>query len=205
VPLLKVLFYLAVAGAAAVGFALHEHVHSERWKVKTLADGYVAPTETVASSIEEQHLLPTPKVGEDISRLSSERTVYRLVADLIEVKKEFDGDYHLVLEDPRTHLRMIAEIPDTAGDAPLSYRTRFGQARDTVDRIMGSVNMMAKSPEARTTIEITGLGFFDEPHMFTPFGMAPNCREIHPVLGIRIVTPNETEASSVLHGRPDGG
>jgi hypothetical protein len=205
VSLLKVLFYLAVAGAAVVGFALHEHVHSERWKVKTLADGYITPAEPNQSSIEEQHALLTPKVGEDIPRLASERTVYRLVANLVEVKKEFDGDYHLVLEDPRTHLRMIAEIPDTSGDAPPGYRIRFGEARDAIDRIVGSVNMMAKSPKVKTTIEITGLGFFDEPHIFTPYGMAPNCREIHPVLGIRTVTPNESEATSVLHSRPDGG
>jgi hypothetical protein len=202
---LKVLFYLAVAGAAVVGFALHEHVHSERWKVKTLADSLVVRGEPVPTTIEEQQALPSADIGESIPRQASERTLYQVVANLVEVKKEFDGDYHLVLEDPQTHLRMIAEIPDTDGFAPRTYRDRFGNAREAIDRIVGNPSMVARSPKSTTTLEITGLGFFDEAHVFTPNGMSPNCREIHPVLGIRLISPNESSSRSVLNGRPYGG
>jgi hypothetical protein len=190
VTIIKTLFLLFIGGAATVGIALHDHVHSERWKVKTLADSVVIGSSPVATSIEEQLALPAPKVEESLPRTQSERTLYTLTANLVDVKKEFDGDYHLVLEDPRTHLRMIAEIPDTEGSAPERYKLAFAAARSVIDRGLGRPGLFTRAPHERTEIEITGMGFFDDQHVFTPHGMAANGREIHPVLSVKLGSKN---------------
>lgn len=181
---LKSLVFLIASGSALLGFELHEHVHSARWRVKTLADSAAIPAQPVSSSIEEQLALPSPPVDETVPRLPSEREYIRITANLIEAVKEFDGDYHLVLEDPATHLRMIAEIPDTGGLAPNICRSQFAAARATIDKLAGKPGFL-KARGENAKVEITGLGFFDEPHIFTPKGMAPNRREIHPVLSVK--------------------
>lgn len=183
--ILKLLVIVITGGAAVLGVELAEHTHSERWNVKTLADSLVVESPAIPTTIEEQASIPTPSVGESVKRLPSERTLYSLTARLVEVKKEFDGDYHLVLEDSRTHLRMIAEIPDTPNKAPACYRADYAQARQTIDALVGRPGLFAIRPKVAPTIEIAGIGFFDEPHMFTPGGMAQNGREIHPVLSVK--------------------
>src|SRR5579872_509380 len=125
--ILKVFVLLITSGAAFVGFELSAHVHSERWKVKTLADSFAVSSTAVPTTISEQAALPEPNVGESVARLNSEKTLYDLHARLIEVKKEFDGDYHLVLEDPHTKLRMVAEIPDPTTPAPLADRRDYAE------------------------------------------------------------------------------
>jgi len=91
-----------------------------------------------------------------------------------------------VLQDPVTGLRIVAEIPDGTSQTSDVTRSKFTEARQTIDRLVGKPGMFkAVKPAVPPSIEITGLGFFDEPHMFTPEGMAPNCREIHPVLSVK--------------------
>ncbi len=183
--ILKVIVLVIASGAALLGIELSEHTHSERWRVKTLADGFYLGDSIHSTTIREQAALPEPKVDESVTRLPSERDLYSLTARLISVKKEFDGDYHLVLEDTATHLRMIAEIPDSSSTAPVGYKNDFIMARKEIDRLIGThPGMFAFHPVTTPMIEITGVGFFDEPHMFMPTGMAQNGREIHPVLRI---------------------
>lgn len=183
--ILKAFVLVIAAGATLLGVELSEHVHSERWKVKTLSDAYVLNQNAIPTTIEEQAAIPQPEVGESVRRLPSEKTLYELTAQVVEVKKEFDGDYHLVLEDPKTHQRMVAEIPDTTAKAPEQYRKDYIAARSEVERLIGKTpGMFAVHPLNALTVKIQGVGFFDEPHMFTPEGMAQNCREIHPVLRV---------------------
>jgi len=182
---LKVFVLLITGGAALVGMELSAHIHSERWKVKTLADSFAVNFPAISTTIPDQAALPEPKVGESVARLPSEKTLYTLNARLVEVKKEFDGDYHLVLEDPRTKLRMVAEIPDTTTPAPIADRKDYAAAREEIDRIAGQPGFFVHSLAEPPMIEITGIGFFDEPHLLTPDGMAPNGREIHPVLRVK--------------------
>ena len=191
--ILRVIVLVIASGAALLGVELSEHTHSERWKVKTLADGFVVGDSATSTTIGEQAAIPATSVGESVKRLPEERKLYSLTAQLVSIKKEFDGDYHLVLEDPVSHLRMIAEIPDSSSSAPFIYRNDFIQARNTIDQIIGThPGMFGFHPNPPPTIEVTGVGFFDEAHMFTPTGMAENCREIHPVLRI---SPVWTSAS----------
>ncbi|MDP4199964.1 MAG: hypothetical protein Q8922_08260 [Bacteroidota bacterium] len=186
--IIKALAFLLAGGSTLLGFELHEHVNSPRWKVKTLADSMALPAEVMPSSIEEQCALPAPKVDESVARLPSERQVFAVTANLIAAKREFDGDYHLVLEDPVTHLHIIAEIPDTTGKAPRSYRDQFAEARLAVDRICGAPGLLGIKIRQPVRIEVTGIGFFDEAHLITPNGMPSNFREIHPVIHIRVLS-----------------
>ncbi len=185
--IIQALAFLLAGGSTLLGFELHEHMHSPRWNVKTLADAFEAPATATRSTIEEQVAMPTPHVGESVGRLPTERQVFVISANLIAVKKEFDGDYHLVLEDPTTHLHMIAEIPEANGKTPRAYLDQFASARKTIDRIAGAPGILGKKFPRPVPIEITGLGFFDEEHLLTPNGMPSNCREIHPVLQVRVL------------------
>ncbi|HWF44000.1 MAG TPA: hypothetical protein VG537_05105 [Candidatus Kapabacteria bacterium] len=189
--LFKILFIATIIGVAAtIGFALHEHVHSERWQVKTLSDGYIPNDQPITTTIEEQRILPNPTVDESVGRLNCERTKYTLDANLIAVKKEFDGDYHLVLEDPKTHARIIAEIPDTNNQASSAYHKAFSAARAEVDSITGKPGIFSqiigRKPKHPTRVRVTGVGFFDEGHLIPQSGVAINDREIHPVLAIAV-------------------
>ncbi|HEY3876815.1 MAG TPA: hypothetical protein VGM92_15195 [Candidatus Kapabacteria bacterium] len=183
---MKALVLIIASGAVLVGIALTEHTRSDRWKVKTLADGFHVDTVAVATTIADQAAVPCPKVGEDVKRLPSEKTLYSLTARLVEAKKEFDGDYHLILEDPASHLRMIAEIPDTTAAASPVYRQDFARARTEITKLLGrKPGFLGVHPVGTCWVQVEGIGFFDEPHIFAPTGTAPNDREIHPVLHIQ--------------------
>jgi len=67
--ILRALLFVVVGGATLLGVELSEHVHSERWKVKTLGDAYTALGPAIPTTIEEQHALPMPEVGESVARL----------------------------------------------------------------------------------------------------------------------------------------
>jgi hypothetical protein len=187
VNILKALAFVIAGGSALLGIELHEHIHSPRWAVKTLGDGYAISEPAVRTTIEEQSALPAQHVEESVTRLPTERQLLTVSANLIEARKEFDGDYHLVLEDPTTHLRMIAEIPDTTGKALKMYKDRFVVARHAIDAIDGAPGMLGVNYKKPVAVEITGLGFFDEAHMITPNGMPQNFREIHPVIEVRVM------------------
>jgi hypothetical protein len=176
---------LVVAIGSIVSWQLEEHVHSTRWAVKTLADGFLPDTAVVKSSIGEQCCIPSVATDESMARHTTERTLYSVDAYLIEMKKEVDNDYHLVLEDPVTHHRMIAEIPD-GSDTPPAYAAKFRAARRQIDRAVGEPGFFATHIDPPVRITVTGLGFFDEPHFIPQSGMAKNCRELHPVVAIAI-------------------
>ena len=186
--ILKALAIIIAGGSALLGIELHEHINSPRWAVKTLGDGYVIGEQVVRTTIEEQSALPAQHVEEGVTRLAAEKQLLVVSANLVEARKEFDGDYHLVLEDPTTHLRMIAEIPDTTGKAARMYKERFVAARHIIDAIDGAPGMLGVNYKKPVAVEITGLGFFDEAHMITPKGMPQNFREIHPVIGVRVLS-----------------
>jgi hypothetical protein len=95
-----------------------------RWGVKTLSDGNASqvnftPRARTIRSL--RALVPPDALGKGTPRVRpTEYRVYRLRARLLEHKwvccgGDDDGDYHLVLADPRNRARtMVAEIPDPA-------------------------------------------------------------------------------------------
>src|SRR5437867_6052553 len=104
-------FFAWVSGGVLtiIGFAFYEHVHSVRWNVKTLADSFMCDTNCVITTIGEQRRLHPPPIDESMARQHNEQTTYRLRGYLVEAGIEEDGDYHLVIEEPKTGLQMVAE------------------------------------------------------------------------------------------------
>ena len=178
------------AAMAAIGLEFRRHLHSHRWDVKTLADGFIADSMPQPTTVPEQISLPKPRgIRQPIPRLPSERTVYVLTANMIEVKEDLDNDYKFVLQDPRTHATMIGEIPDSNGDdAPKRYRPIYRRARYVIDSIAGRMPEYADIKFSQPPlVRVTGVGFFDQPHPVPLSGTAPNNREIHPVLRIEVL------------------
>jgi hypothetical protein len=129
---------------------------TERWPVKTGQDpdrakvgknvinGEDLGAGIVESTVEELTSLPRPPGLEDESGDPpefqdvrdgvTETTIWRIEAQIISIKHESDGDYHLVLQGPSGQ-QMIAEVPrpstEFVGDSP--WLANFEQARKEID------------------------------------------------------------------------
>ncbi|HWF44001.1 MAG TPA: hypothetical protein VG537_05110 [Candidatus Kapabacteria bacterium] len=178
------------AAAAAIGLEFRRHIHSHRWDVKTLADGFIADSTPVPTTIDGQISLPEPTgIRQPTPRLPSEQTVYVLTGQIIHVKEDLDNDYKFIFEDPKSHNHMIAEIPDPNGDdAPNRYKPAYRRARHVIDSLTGAEpDYAGKKFTTPPIVRITGVGLFDQPHPLPLAGTAPNNREIHPVLKIEVL------------------
>ena len=128
----------------------------ERWRVKTgqdpdrakvgknFIDGKDLGAGIVEATLEELIALPRPPgmeiATQDPPQFTSvrdgvaEATIWRIVAKIIALKHEADGDYHLVLQGPSGQ-EMVAEIPTPTnvfvGDSP--WLDNIGQARQEID------------------------------------------------------------------------
>jgi hypothetical protein len=129
---------------------------SERWPVKTgqdpdrakvgknVIDGVDLGRGIVETTIEELVSLPRPPGLEnpqqdppqfkDVRDGVTEVTIWRIEAQIIALKHEHDGDYHLVLQ-AASGREMIGEIPtpttEFVGDSP--WIGNIGQARQQID------------------------------------------------------------------------
>ena len=165
--------------------------HSPRWLVKTLADAdtvHVRFDSIVRSTIREQRSLPAAEVGGGTRRLASETTCYEITCDLIAIKRELDGDYHLVVQEPDTLLLMIFELPnpELPEVAATSRAHLYAEAKRFIDSVAGDppllIERRLKKPIRLT---FTGIGFYDTRHLIPQMGMLPNRRELHPILSVR--------------------
>lgn len=222
-------------GAAKAGAAvLHPGV--ERWPVKTGTDADAAkvginnvngqnlgpgPVET---TVEEMRTFPravdmppvkksfaTNSFYQDRRAATTETTVWKLHATIVEAKLEQDGDYHLVLQgDSGMNATMIGEIPNPS---PIfvgnpEWLTHIKVARDAMDAKLGrpleavdfkttemappTKERFAAAPMKDETAAMTkvgsqatiiGVGFFDSNHGQT--GVAQNTAiELHPIFDI---------------------
>jgi hypothetical protein len=163
----------------------------ERWDVKTLSDpdvGKVRISKAVNTTVARLRLTrPSVKIGTHTPRLTTERTVYRLTAQLVEAKIESDGDVHLVITipgQPSSTRQMIAEFPK-ADCPPESGSPDVGlidKARSDFEQLCGIQHGSWKHLHGIATI--TGVGFFDVTHGGSgQRGHAPYNRELHPVIG----------------------
>ena len=165
------------------------HTHTPRWDVKTLNDAGVSSVDflhSIPTSVQDQTLLPKESVTENSARLVREDTLYSLTAKLIGMKFEDEGDYHLVIQDAATSATMIAEIPD-----PWDHRLKYSKYRQSFERIRKLISSKLGTPSASieylnppVKIRMTGVGFYDTQHVVPQEGMAPNLREIHPILDL---------------------
>src|SRR5262249_47179520 len=117
----------------------------ERAKVgKNIIDGEDLGAGIVESTLEELITLPRPPgleiAAQDPPEFAAVRdgvtevTVWRIVAKIVALKHEKDGDYHLVLQGTSGQ-QMVAEIPTPTtrfiGDSP--WIENIGQARNQLD------------------------------------------------------------------------
>jgi hypothetical protein len=151
----------------------HARVHCgvERWMVKTLQD---RPSLFPARTVTLRFLVTRPApAGLPVRRLPFERHICRVVAAVILVRHEDDGDYHLVLRDPSGRT-MIAETPMlacTVRATPLR-RMQMQTARN-------AARLCARA-------SVTGVAFSDFDH--GQIGVAPNAIELDPVLRFRCLS-----------------
>jgi hypothetical protein len=142
----------------------------ERWTVKTLQDRprLLPPRPTTIHYLVTR---PAPAVL-PYTRLSFEHHIFTLVASVILIRPEDDGDLHVVLEEG--HDDMITESPLSAcapRATPLRRR-QMAQARKAIRYCRRA--------------RVTGVAFFDFPHGQT--GVARNAIELHPILAFRCLS-----------------
>ncbi len=165
---------------------------TERWAVKTLSDEGVGcvdfrPKPTTISWLVSQ---PIPERVSDGSRANpAECQVWQVTGKLVEFKKEDDGDFHIVLEDPTLpKTTMVVEIPDAGcqGACAGSHESEIAQARDTFIRTFGLPTHRFHIVQETTVVTVTGVAFFDFKHRQR--GLAANGIELHPVIGFKLGT-----------------
>jgi hypothetical protein len=144
------------SAAAPAAQPLSDTPGTERWPVKTgqdsdrakvgknIIDGEDLGAGIVEATLEEMVSLPRPPGLEVATRDPpefagvrdgvTEVTIWRIVATIIALKHEKDGDYHLVLQGTSGQ-QMVAEIPTPTtqfiGDSP--WIENIGQARQEID------------------------------------------------------------------------
>jgi hypothetical protein len=150
----------------------------ERWPVKIALDRDAARVDTtpVTATIAQLGALPRPRETAYSARSGPyELRSYRVIGVLRRVRRETDGDWHLVLSDTGdARITMIAEVPDSN----CAIGARYAEAFARLGRRLDSLRVPA-------VVEVTGIGFFDRPH--GQRGAAPNWFELHPVLALRIM------------------
>ncbi len=131
------------------GAALRLHPGVERWAIKTGTDpevNTVGKDGIVDTTVDELVKIPRPRdfvpptsevpAYENRRAAPVETTVWRLQADVIAIKLEADGDFHLVLQGDSGE-QMIGEIPDPdpAFVNPSSpFAAHIKAARDAADQ-----------------------------------------------------------------------
>jgi hypothetical protein len=160
---------------------------SWRWPVKTGSDAsryQVSRTVSYTSVGYLGHLTPPSSFGSSAQdhriRWPEFRTWQINAVTLVAVKLEDDGDLHLRLRSSGQD--MIAEIPRPGCVSSASlWKAGITSARSAVtSRYWVS---LSRWHYVYRSIDIRGLGFFDEEHDVT--GAAPNDIELHPVIYIR--------------------
>jgi len=133
----------------------------ERWQVKTGTDPDVASVGKdgiVDTTVEELINIPRPKdfqpptqrtfpKYEDHRSAPVETTIWRLKADVIAVKLEADGDFHLVLQGVSGET-MVGEIPDPLPDFIKTTSPFFADVKAA--RAAAQAKLLGQVPGAMT-------------------------------------------------------
>ena len=180
-----------ITASKATGPTCGTQCGTERWPVKTLSDVDARSVNMTPIPITVSELVaaPAPSESSNDTRLNDiEKETLTVNALLMGFKLETDHDFHLVIEDARTHDTMIAEIPDPqcSGVCASIAHTQIAQTRSGF-----AAAFAATPPDEQYTaltpplpVTLMGVGFFDFYHGQT--GVARNCIELHPVLTITL-------------------
>jgi hypothetical protein len=155
----------------------------ERWPVKTLSDPDAkhVSKRAVPGTVDKLAHLPVAVGIGGIRGVKTELMRVRVSAKLDGVKEEADGDFHLVIKDPVTGMKMIAEFPNqgcTHG-ASATLQAKMEAARVALVKACG-MTPNSGYHRLKGDVTVTGVPFFDFLHRQT--GHAPNGIELHPVL-----------------------
>jgi hypothetical protein len=154
----------------------------ERWPVKTLSDPDAREVNFTVHPATVRYLgsLRADPGGQD-SRGPLESRVFGVQARIVEVKREADSDYHLVLSEGGA--TMIAEMPFAGCTAGAQHRYAMTTARAELEHAVGGpVGESWIHPGL--LVRVVGVLFFDFPHGQS--GHARNYAELHPVIGFRV-------------------
>lgn len=158
----------------------------ERWAVKTLADVSAAKVKLTAVKTRDVRALvrlkPPAHVNAATPRTrTTERTVYRVTAHLLSMRREDDSDIHLVIADPLSSETMIAEFPVSSCTVGADPKVRSQMKRGRAALAAACGGLPGSRPVTLAgTATLTGVGFFDPIH--GQDGVAANGIELHPVL-----------------------
>jgi hypothetical protein len=155
----------------------------KRWPVKTLADPDASHVSqrAVKRTVDALAHLPLAVGVAGARGVGTERLRVNVNAKLVEIFTEGDGDFHLVIQDLKTGMRMIAEFPNdtcTHG-ASKKLQAKMQSARDAAVTLCGFMPNRGRH-SVKGEVTITGIPFFDFAHR--QVDRAPNGIELHPVL-----------------------
>jgi hypothetical protein len=155
----------------------------ERWPVKTLSDPDApnVSTRAVSRTVDTLAHLPVNVGIRGTRGIGTERLRVKVNAKLDGIKVESDGDFHLVIKDRATGMKMIVEFPNegcTRG-ASAKLRAKMQAARLAVAAACGFAPSSGFH-RLSGNVTVTGIPFFDFLHR--QIGHAPNGIELHPVL-----------------------
>lgn len=155
----------------------------ERWPVKVGTDRDAARVSMVVHDTNIAALIRiaaprNPDSRRDSRYSPTETTVYRVSGLLTLIKRERDGDYHLVIED-RHGRTMIVEAPSER----CAIGSRFEKQIDQVRKLLASHYRVTRKLHPDVPVTVTGIGFFDRKH--GQDGVAPNGIELHPLLAFQ--------------------
>ena len=114
--------------------------------------------------------LPKPQAKLSIHRPRQpgpEQKTYRVRAALVKMKKEDDGDYHLVIADPGPNgKQMVVEFRDPNCDGAMQSKKRasMASARKALRDHCGTPPTSFKKGMLSGTATVKGVGFFDFLH-----------------------------------------
>ncbi len=169
---------LVLSSSAALGCG------TERWPVKTGTDRDAAgvanfPTPTTVAQLGSVIAPAHPRLRPNSRFAPTELTTFQITGILKVIKKEADGDFHMVIADPTNpRATMIVEAPDPNCASGSHFLDNIGFVRHVLNQKFGQITRL----EPNVPVMVTGVAFFDLRH--SQEGIAPNGTELHPVLVI---------------------
>ena len=169
----------------------------ERWAVKVASDQSAQRVADLPEQTTIGQLAKIPAPLDAATRKSSryapvELTVYEVTGQMILLKREAVGDYHIVLQDGKDH--MIVKSPDPQCADGSRFSAEIIQVRQTINDSLGDRQEITARLTPNVFVTVTGVGFFDRLH--GQEGVAPNGIELHPILSIEF-HPEKTRSDLV--------
>jgi hypothetical protein len=155
---------------------------SSIWDVKIGADAQATQVNLTPVPTDVATLTHAPT--NTSHRNSFELKTYKVTATLTRVYQEHDLDQHMSIRDSSGNF-MLAELPDMSCASGSHWATQLNNAH---------AQLAAWSGGTPTTVQITGVGFFDG--ATGQSDQAPNQVELHPVLDINF-NPGGPAAGSI--------